>query len=204
MRIIPYFFSIVIFIAINLKPNQAVAFFLIERENIVRSRAVDVQCSIQRPTALWGIAPWAADTDTNDAPSDSIDEITKQGADSEGAMSSILGGLTLCYSVLANLLLYPIFSFLLLILTVGAIVISFLWFKKIRSERSISATWIIFTCLYFLFYLDLFLVVFQQRKVLFLCLELEKDLFLMSVSTSFGYVVGRFFSSKLIEEKELP
>ena len=150
----------------------------------------------------------ATDSDTTNEkknrPSDTLDEILKKDTHSEGAIQNILGGLALCYNVLANLLLYPIFSFLLLLLSLGAIVLIGLWIKKIRNEKAISTTWMLFTCLYFLFYLDLFLVVYQKREVLFLFLELEKDLFLTVISASIGYVVGKFFSSKFFEEKKLP
>ncbi|WP_243575191.1 hypothetical protein [Candidatus Cardinium sp. cByotN1] len=139
-----------------------------------------------------------------DTPSDSLDEILKKDTHSEGAIQNILGGLALCYNVLANLLLYPIFSFLLLLLSAGAIVLFGFWVKKIKSEKTISTTWILFTCLYCLFYLDLFLVVYQKKEILFLFLELEKDLFLTVVAASMGYIVGKFFSSKFLEEKQLP
>ncbi|TSJ80822.1 MAG: hypothetical protein NMK33_05250 [Candidatus Cardinium sp.] len=139
-----------------------------------------------------------------DMPSESLDEILKKDTHAEGAIQNILGGLALCYNVLANLLLYPIFSFLLLLLSLGAIILGGFWIKKLKAEKSISRTWILFTCLYFLFYLDLFLVVYQKREVLFLFLELEKDLFLTVTAASIGYIVGKFFSSKFFEEKKLP
>lgn len=149
----------------------------------------------------------AAETDTThqeDTPGESLDEILKKDTHAEGAIQNILGGLALCYNVLANLLLYPIFSFLLLLLSLGAILLGGLWIKKIKNERSISGKWILFSCLYVIFYLDLFLVVYQKKQVLFLFLELEKDLFLTVVAACIGYVVGKFFSSKFFEEKELP
>lgn len=134
----------------------------------------------------------------------SLDEILKKEIHAAGAIRNVLSGLTLCYNVVANLLLYPIFSFLLLALSLGAMVIAGFWIKKIKQEEPISALWMLMTSLYILCYIDLFLVVFQQRKVLLLCLELERDLLLMVVAASIGYVVGKFFSHKSFEEKEIP
>lgn len=136
--------------------------------------------------------------------SDTLDEILKKDVDSEGVMNNILGGLALCYNALANILLYPIFSFLLVVLSVGALILLAFWIQKFKNEQSIPAGWMIFSGLYVLFYIDLFLVLFQKSGVLFLALELERDLVLMIASVGLGYVVGKYFSSQKFEEQELP
>ncbi|MCT4697332.1 MAG: hypothetical protein V3581_01745 [Candidatus Cardinium sp.] len=189
MRLLPYLLSMVVCIATNFKSDHAIA----------SSHTEDPIGQTSPSTTL------DAESDTTQDPSsDSLDEILKKDTHAEGAIQNILGGLALCYNVLANLLLYPIFSFLLLLLSLGAIILLGLWIKKIKNEKSISTTWMLFTCLYLLFYLDLFLVVYQKKVVLFLFLELEKDLFLTVVAASIGYVIGKFFSSKFLEEKKLP
>ncbi|HLP35063.1 MAG TPA: hypothetical protein VK133_03665 [Amoebophilaceae bacterium] len=137
-------------------------------------------------------------------PSDSLEEILKKDIDSEGVMSNILGGLALCYNALANILLYPIFSFLLILLSVGALVLAAFWIQKFKKEQPISVAWLTFSGLYVLLYIDLFLVLFQKSTVLFLFLELEKDLIVMILAALIGYTVGKHFSSKKFEEQEMP
>lgn len=185
MHFLSYLLSTVAFIAANFKGNHAIV-------SCYKGEVVVQALQATEPST------------TQDMPADALDEILKKDTHAEGAIQNILGGLALCYNVLANLLLYPIFSFLLLLLSAGAIILGGFWVKKLKHEKSISTTWILFTCLYLLFYLDLFLVVYQKRAILFLFLELEKDLFLTIVAACIGYVVGKFFSSKLFEEKELP
>lgn len=187
MRFLSYLLSTVVFITINFKLNHASASWY-------KGGIVAQTLQAEEPGT----------THETDSPPDSLEEMLKKDIHSEGAIQNILGGLALCYNVLANLLLYPIFSFLLLLLSLGGIVLVGLWIKKIKDDKSLSTTWILFTCLYFLFYLDLFLVVYQKREVLFLFLELEKDLFLTVVAAFIGYVVGKFFSSKSFEEKKMP
>ncbi|WP_339043845.1 hypothetical protein [Cardinium endosymbiont of Tipula unca] len=207
MRILPCLIGIVVFMATSLKINPATASW--RKENIATQR----MCFQKNTVAAYEkiILPLfhAIQTEVNpsvdsDKPSDSLDEILKKDADSEGVMANILGGLSLCYNALANLLLYPIFSFLLLLLSLGALVLGVFLLKKARSKQPIATRWMIFTGLYILFYFDLFLVVFQKRKVLLLFLELERELLLTIVAALIGYVVGKFFSSKSFEEKELP
>jgi len=187
MHFLSYILSIVACITTNFKWNHSIG--LCHKGEMV----VQTFCNIASDT-----------TNEQDMPADSLDEILKKETHSGGAIQNILGGLALCYNVLTNLLLYPIFSFLLLLLSLGAIVLGGLWIKKIKNEKSISTRWILSTFLYLLFYLDLFLVVYQKKKILLLMLELEKDLFLISAAGCIGYVVGKFFSSKFFEEKELP
>ncbi|MGI2257077.1 hypothetical protein ACRRVD_00595 [Candidatus Cardinium hertigii] len=187
MHFLPYLLSIVACITINFKWSHTIS--SCHKGEV----AVQTLCDIESDT-----------TNEQDMPADSLDEILKKETHSGGAVQNILGGLALCYNFLTNLLLYPIFSFLLLLLSVGAIVLGGLWIKKIKNEKSISTRWILCSCLYLLLYLDLFLVVYEKKKILLLMIELEKDLFLIIAAACIGYVVGKFFSSKFFEEKELP
>ncbi|MDD9139788.1 MAG: hypothetical protein NQ127_02550 [Candidatus Cardinium sp.] len=135
---------------------------------------------------------------------DSLEEIFKKDATTGGIICNVLSGLALCYNALANLLLYPIFSFLLLALSLGALVLAYFWMKKIKAEQPIAPSWVIVTSFYLLCYLDLFLIVFQKKQVLLLFLELEKDLLLVSIAIGVGYVAGKLSSSKSFEQKKLP
>lgn len=207
MRILPCLISIVVFMATNLKINPAAASW--HKENIAIESAsfqkiTDYRCKKYILQLFHTIKTEANPTVDSNKPSDSLDEILKKDADTEGVMANILGGMSLCYNALANLLLYPIFSFLLLLLSLGALVLGAFLIKKVKHEQAITTRWMIFSGLYLLFYFDLFLVVFQKRKVLLLFLELEKDLLLIIIAALIGYVVGKFFSSKSFEEKELP
>ncbi|WP_419241323.1 hypothetical protein [Cardinium endosymbiont of Nabis limbatus] len=207
MRFLSYLLSMVACIATSFKWNDAVASCY--KGNVIFQTLQATGSDATKETEAHTVAADLQDTNPDtpnepDAPSDALDEILKKDTHSEGAIQNILGGLAVCYNFLANLLLYPIFSFLLLLLSLGAILLVGFWIKKIKDEKSISTTWILFTCLYLLFYLDLFLVVYQKREVLFLFLELEKDLFLTVAAASIGYIVGKFFSSKIFEEKKLP
>ncbi|MBX9890387.1 MAG: hypothetical protein K2X94_03905 [Amoebophilaceae bacterium] len=140
----------------------------------------------------------------NNKPTESLDEILKIDVNSEGVLNNILGGLALVCNALANILLYPIFSFLLVLLSLGLVVLGGFLIKKIKEEQFISGRWIIASSLYLLFYFDLFLVVFQKNKILLLFLELEKDLVLLIVSSVTGYTIGKYFSNRSFEEKKLP
>lgn len=207
MRILPCLISIVVFMATNLKMNPAAASWHKENiaiESVSFQKSTDYICKKSIFQLFHTIKIEANPTVDSNKPSDSLDEILKKDADAEGVMANILGGLSLCYNALANLLLYPIFSFLLLLLSLGALVLGAFLIKKVKREQAITTRWMIFSGLYLLFYLDLFLVVFQKRKVLLLFMELEKDLLLIIVAALIGYVVGKFFSSKSFEEKELP
>lgn len=133
-----------------------------------------------------------------------MEDILKKDTDSQGIISNVLGGVMLFYLALTQILLYPIFSFLLLILSIGGIVIGALIWRKIQNEEFISNGFMIFCGIYLLAYIDLFLVVFQKSKILFLFLELERDIFLMIIASIFGFIIGRFFYRNMLEEKKIP
>ena len=133
-----------------------------------------------------------------------MEDILKKDTASQGIISNVLGGVMLFYLALTQILLYPIFSFLLLILSIGGIVIGALIWRKIQNEEFISNGFMIFCGIYLLAYIDLFLVVFQKSKILFLFLELERDIFLMIIASIFGFIIGRFFYRNMLEEKKIP
>lgn len=133
-----------------------------------------------------------------------MEDILKKDTASQGIISNVLGGVMLFYLALTQILLYPIFSFLLLILSIGGIVIGALIWRKIQNEEFISNGFMIFCGIYLLAYIDLFLVVFQKSKILFLFLELERDIFFMIIASIFGFIIGRFFYRNMLEEKKIP
>lgn len=133
-----------------------------------------------------------------------MEDILKKDTASQGIISNVLGGVMLFYLALTQILLYPIFSFLLLILSIGCIVIGALIWRKIQNEEFISNGFMIFCGIYLMAYIDLFLVVFQKSKILFLFLELERDIFLMIIAAIFGFIIGRFFYRNMLEEKKIP
>jgi len=151
---------------------------------------------------LWQV-DWISYVDDT-KPTESLDEILKKDINSEGIINNILGGLALCYNALANILLYPVFSFLLVVLSLGIVILATFLIKKIKEEQELSPTWMICSVVYLLVYLDLFLVVFQKNTILFLFLELEKDLIMFIIAALLGYIIGKYFSSRSFEEKRLP
>lgn len=193
MHVLPSFLPIALVLAINFTSSNALASWY----------KGDIAVQDPQVTTL-SISTKLYANNEKDPPTSSLDDILKNDSHAQGAIQNILGGVALCYNVLSNLLLYPIFSLVLLLLSVGAILLAVFWITKIKNDKPISTACILFTLLYFLFYLDLFLVVYQKKEILLLFLELEKDLFLTIVAASIGYIVGKFFSSRFFEEKKLP
>lgn len=210
MRTPSYLLAIFVFISTSLSRPYYARAALYEKNNTIQAIKPMARGLISHAqtalSLLQHIKADANDSSGSEAQktSDSLDEILKKDIDSEGVMNNILGGLALCYNALANILLYPIFSFLLILLSAGAVILAAFWIQKFKKEQPISVAWMIFSGLYGLLYIDLFLVLFQKSTVLFLFLELEKDLIVMIIAALIGYTVGKYFSSKRFEEQELP
>lgn len=134
----------------------------------------------------------------------SLEEVLKKDVSAPGIISNILGGITLFYNALTRILLYPIFSFLLLLLSLGGLILLAILIKKLKNEQPISNFFAIFCSIYVMLYIDLFLVVYQKSKILFLFLELEREVVLITIAALIGYTIGKFFSNQFFEEKKLP
>lgn len=62
--------------------------------------------------------------------------------------------------------------------------------------------------LYLLVYAELFMVMYEKRKILFLFLELQRDIVLVIVAALIGFVtggwVGKSISKRVFEEEHVP
>ena len=123
----------------------------------------------------------------------------------EGLMIGLVGALTLLYDTISDTLLYPFFSFLFVAMTIALVILVVRLATKYRKDSFVGARRMLFvTAIFLLIYIDLFLVIYEQRKIVFLFLELKKDILLIAVAAMLGFFRGRFASRRDFEEKVVP
>ena len=131
----------------------------------------------------------------------SLDADLKRG----GLFLGLISALTLLYDTVVDTLLYPTFVFLFFVMTCIVILLGvrlFLHYKREEVYRANSSLFWFFLVL--LIYFDLFLVIYEKRKILFLFLELQKDTLLIALAALAGFIRGNFSSKRDFEEKVLP
>ena len=134
-----------------------------------------------------------------------LEQILEEDIKRDGLILGIMSVLTLLYNTLSNTLIYPAFSLLFFVMTAILIFLIVQLFVKIRKDEiSVVKRLTLFIAFYLLIYTDLFLVVYEKRKVLFLFLEFQKDILLIIVATLIGVAVGRLISKKTFEEQDIP
>lgn len=134
-----------------------------------------------------------------------LSEVLAKDLKREGLLMGIIGALTLLYNATSDALLYPIFSFLFFIQTILLILLSIQLVKKYKQGDIWGHKRLLFiTGMFVLIYFDLFLVVYEQRKVLLLGISLQKDIILMLIAAFFGFLRGKYASKEKFEEEVMP
>ncbi len=125
----------------------------------------------------------------------------------EGIVAGLMSSLTLLYHAIASVLLYPVFSFLLVAMTLVLLVSGIwvglkIWRTGFASRR--VRYWLMILPFYLLVYADLFVVMYEKRKILILFLTLQKDIVLIIIASFLGLLIGKFFSKSTFEEEIIP
>ena len=123
----------------------------------------------------------------------------------ESLIIGVVGALTLLYNTISDTLLYPFFSFLFVTMTIVLIFLLFRLIVKYRTENFAGTRQLLFvTSIFLLIYIDVFLVIYEQRKVLLLFLELKKDIILIGFAAGIGFLRGKLSSRRNFEDNLVP
>jgi hypothetical protein len=123
----------------------------------------------------------------------------------QGLMTGIMSGIVFLYSSISDLLLHPVLTIVLSTLTLGLIALGIFIIVLLRREDfSALGKLVSFGILYFLLYIDLLFIIYEQRRITMMFFRLDKDILLVVLATIVGYFVGRYSSRKVFEEKVLP
>jgi hypothetical protein len=134
-----------------------------------------------------------------------LKQMIGQEADRQGLVTGIMSGLVLLYSTLSNLLLHPILTITLILLTIGLIIFVVLVVLRIRKGKFSSLGRLIsFGVVYLLLYIDLLLMMYEEKEVSKVFFRWDKDIVLVVLASLLGYLAGRHASQRSFEEKVLP
>jgi len=123
----------------------------------------------------------------------------------QGLMTGIMSGIVFLYSSISDLLLHPVLTIVLSTLTLGLIALgTFIIVVLRREDFSTFSKLVSFGILYFLLYIDLLFIIYEQRRITMMFFRLDKDILLVVLATIVGYFVGRYSSRQVFEEKVLP
>jgi len=123
----------------------------------------------------------------------------------QGLITGIMSGIAFLYSSISDLLLHPVLTIVLSILTLGLVLlITFIIVLLRREEFSSLSKLVSFGILYFILYIDLLFIIYEQRKITMMFLSLDKDIFLVVLAAIVGYFIGKYSSREVFEEKVLP
>ncbi|MEL7062372.1 MAG: hypothetical protein AAFP00_01445 [Bacteroidota bacterium] len=134
-----------------------------------------------------------------------LEKILEEDIQREGLILGLISALTLLYGIISNILLYPAFSFLFFAMTFILMLLIAQLVNKVRKDEVISMAKLVLPLLLgLLIYGDLFMVMYEKNKILFLFLEFQKDIFLIVTAAVTGFLAGRSVSRKSFEEKIVP
>lgn len=120
-------------------------------------------------------------------------------------ISGFVDALTLLYDTVSDMLLYPAFSFLFLIMTIILVFLVAQLAIKVRKDETTPARNLLFLlALHLLIYADLFMVMYDKRKVLVLFMTFQKDLALVIAAALIGFLLGKSVSKKAFEDRNMP
>jgi hypothetical protein len=148
-----------------------------------------------------------ADTSTqaSDRKEKKLKTLIEGEAKRQGLMTGIMSGVVFLYSSVSDLLLHPVLTIVLSTLTLGLIALGVFIIVLLRREDfSAFGKLVSFGILYFLLYIDLLFIIYEQRRITMMFFRLDKDILLVVLATIVGYFVGRYSSRKVFEEKVLP
>lgn len=153
---------------------------------------------------------------SNDKNSDSSSKLSEQKekklksliegeAKQQGLVTGIVNGVVFLYSSISDLLLHPILTIVISILTVGLIIlVTYIFVLFRREDFSALGKLVSFGILYFLIYIDLLFINYEYKRITLMFFSLDKDIILVVIATVVGYFIGRYSSRQVFEEKVLP
>lgn len=134
-----------------------------------------------------------------------LEKIVEKDLKRDGLVSGFVDALTLLYDTVSDMLLYPAFSFLFFIMTLILIFLVVQLVIKVRKDETTPARNLTFLlALHLLVYADLFMVMYDKRKVLVLFMTFQKDLILVIAAALIGFLLGRSVSRKAFEDRNMP
>ena len=134
-----------------------------------------------------------------------LKKILEEDLKGDGLIRGFIDALALLYETISDMLLYPAFSFLFFIMTAILIILIFRLIIKFRRDEPVAVRNLIFLLmLHLLVYADLFLVMYEKRRVLFLFMGFQKDILLVIIAAGLGFWLGRSISRRAFEERNLP
>ena len=123
----------------------------------------------------------------------------------QGLYTGIVSSIVFLYSSISDLILHPILIVVLAILTIGVITLATLMFIMLKREDfSTLGKLASFGIIYFLIYIDLLFIIYEQKKITLMFFSLDKDILLILLTTIAGYFIGKYSSRKVFEDKVLP
>ena len=134
-----------------------------------------------------------------------LEKTIEEDMQREGLIIGLIGALILLYDTISDTLLYPAFSFLFFAMTAILIFLVLRLVVKIRRDETAAVRNLTFYLpFYLLVYADLFMVMYEKRKIVFLFLEFQKDIVLVISAALIGFFIGRSISKRAFEEKNVP
>ena len=116
-----------------------------------------------------------------------------------------MGGLALLYETISNVFIYPILAILFLLMTIVLIALIVRIILKMRRDDTFSVRKaLLYIFIYLLIYFDLFLIIYEEKRITVLFLSFEKDTILIVLSALIGFFIGKMTSKRTFEEKALP
>ncbi len=133
-----------------------------------------------------------------------IEEIAKNLTNA-GLIGGVVAGLVSLYAIISNTFLYPILAGLFFLMTI----ILVFWIVKIaikiRKENDAPIfRSLLCILLYLIIYLDLFLIIYQEKRATVIVFSFERDVFFFIVAAFLGFFIGKTTSRSSFEEKIMP
>lgn len=125
--------------------------------------------------------------------------------ESEGLLRACVHAVDVLYHALSHTLLYPVFSFCFLFLSVLLVALCVLLVKQLVKGRTVAAKrtfGLAVLCL--LLHTNLFLVMYEKQKVVVLFITFQRNTLLMLGSVLVGFWLGKLVSKTSFEETTMP
>lgn len=134
-----------------------------------------------------------------------LEKVTREDLKSKGLVGGVMGGLALLYETISNVFIYPILAILFLLMTIVLIALIVRIILKMRRDDTFSVRKaLLYIFIYLLIYFDLFLIIYEEKRITVLFLSFEKDTILIVLSALIGFFIGKMTSKRTFEEKALP
>ncbi len=134
-----------------------------------------------------------------------LEKVLETDVQRGGLFLGLISALTLLYDTVSDTLLYPTFVFLFFVMTCVVIFLGVRLILRYRQDDFSGANfWLFWFSLALLVYVDLFLVIYEKRKILLLFIELQKDILLIALAALAGFIRGQMYSKRDFEENVVP